>query len=433
MKLESPAPSVRQNKTGRVYYSAILGLALLLRSSIVIPALKGAPRWWFFNQASEYGCLAQSLLAGHGYSSPFCGSTGPSAFLAPGYPLLVAAVFHLFGAYSLHAAAALIGLQILFGVMVVLAVMLIAKRLLGSASANIVGALCAISPPAVCLPILFWETSLSMLLLTGVILLAMRCVERRDNLPWVVFGAYCALAMFVNPSLLLTFAAVLIWMTWQSGTSRMRGPALALLTWCVIFSIWPIRNAYRLHAFIPLRTNLGYELWQGNRPGSDGTFTAALHPNTSDEEYARYAELGETGYMREKSDLAIEAIKADKPRFLKLCAERFIKFWVNSVESKSSSLLSLNIAFTSLMGAVGLGLLFWRKNSAAWLLALPFAVLPAPYYLTHADFRFRLLLDPLAILLTTYVYRELRGWLGSHAARAKATASLDADGFVVRT
>jgi len=262
VKFEAPAPDVealgQRDERARVHYLAILGSALVLRSLFALSVARVDPRVWFFDQASEYGCLAQSLLNGHGYASPFGGSTGPSAFLVPGYPLLVAAAFRLFGAYSMQAAAALISMQVLFGVMTVLIVMLLAKLLLGSTAANLTGTLCAISPPAVCLPILFWETSLSMLLLTGIILLALRCVDMPSILRWLGFGAYCAVAMFVNPSLLLTFAAVFIWMIWQTGVSRLQGPMLALLAWCMIFSIWPIRNAYRLHAFVPLRTNLGY-------------------------------------------------------------------------------------------------------------------------------------------------------------------------------
>jgi hypothetical protein len=425
-------PLGRKGEQRRVHYLTILPIALFLRSFFALSVAKGHPRVWFFDQASEYGCLAQSLLSGHGYASPFGGSTGPSAFLAPGYPLLVAAAFRLFGAYTLHAAAALIGLQALFGVLIVLTVMLLAKRLIDRTAANLAGALCAISPPAICLPILFWETSLSMLLLTGIILLALRCVERPGSWLWIGFGAYCALAMFVNPSLLLTFAAIFIWMIWQTGISRLKGPALALLTWCMIFSIWPIRNAYRLHAFVPLRTNLGYELWQGNRPGSDGVFTASLHLNKNNEEYARYAELGEVAYMHEKSELAFAAIKADKPRFVRLSLERFRKFWINGVDSKSSSLLSMNIAFTSLMSAAGLGLLFWRRNQVAFLLAIPFVALPAPYYVTHADFRFRLLLDPLAILMTAYVFKELSSRVQSHL-RTKARSSVVATQHPVQT
>jgi hypothetical protein len=391
---------------GGVYYVPVLCTALVLRVLLAIAVVKGDPRLWFFNQASEYGCLAQSMLAGHGYASPFCGSTGPSAFLAPGYPALVALAFRIFGAYSVQAAAALITLQIVFGLLSVLALMLLAERLLGRSSANVAGLICAVSPPMMWLPVLFWETSLSLLLLLGLLLAALHCVNRPRWQNWIALGIYCALAMFVNPSLLLTFAGVLVWTAWQMHGASRRGPVLAALAWCIVFSIWPIRNAYRLHAFVPLRTNLGYELWQGNRPGSDGSFSPELHPNASMDEYKRYARIGEVAYMREKSQLAMATIEAGKMRFLRLSLRRFAQFWLNLDRHGSSVILTANIACTSLMSLVGLVLLIRRRATIGYLLAIPFVVLPAPYYLTHADFRFRLLLDPLALLLTTFVLRE---------------------------
>lgn len=404
--MRAELPSSKQRSSGKIHYGAILGVAFALRGLMVLAFAKGDPRSWFFNQASEYGCLAQSMLSGHGYASPFCGSTGASAFLAPGYPMLVATIFALFGSYTIHAALALVALQMLFGVLIVWTLMLLAKRLLGSRVANIAGTLCAISPPAVCLPVLFWETSLSVLLLTGVVLAALYCVARPRPRNWTAVGLYCAIAMFINPSLLLTFLAVLFWMIWKSRKLRSTGPVLALVTWLVVYSIWPIRNAHALHAFVPLRTNMGYELWQGNRAGSDGTFTFALHPNANNDEYGRYAKVGELAYMKEKSNLAMAAIKADKIRFARLSLKRFAKFWLNTTNYWSSEVLTLNIAFTSLMSLVGLGLLFRRRPAMAWLLAIPFVILPAPYYLTHADFRFRLLLDPLAMLLAAFVFEE---------------------------
>jgi len=408
----------KRGSQGRVYYLPILCTALVLRVVLAIAVAKGDPRLWFFNQASEYGCLAQSMLAGHGYASPFCGTTGPSAFLAPGYPVLVTLAFKTFGAYSVRAAAALITLQIVFGLLTVLALMLLAKRLLGSVSANMAGLLCAVSPPMMWLPVLFWETSLSMLLLTGLLLAALYCLDQPRPRNWIALGIYCAIAMFVNPSLLLTFVGVLMWTAWQKKGASRSGPLLAVLAWCVAFSIWPIRNEYRLNAFVPLRTNLGYELWQGNRPGSDGVFSPEFHPNASTAEYERYARLGELAYMREKSTLAMAAIRADKPRFLRLSLGRFARFWFNIDRHGNSALLTANMGFTSLMSVVGLGLLMRRRPDIAWLLAIPFVVLPAPYYLTHADFRFRLLLDPLALLLTTFVLQEAMSFVRARVRRA---------------
>ena len=45
-----------------------------------------------------------ALATGHGFSSPFYGDTGPTAWAAPIYPYVVAAAFKIFGIYT-HAAS----------------------------------------------------------------------------------------------------------------------------------------------------------------------------------------------------------------------------------------------------------------------------------------------------------------------------------------
>src|SRR5437764_11635117 len=57
-----------------------------------------------FSFGWEIGRVAYSLATGHGFSSPFGGNTGPSAWNAPVYPWIVSIAFRLFGVYS-HAAA----------------------------------------------------------------------------------------------------------------------------------------------------------------------------------------------------------------------------------------------------------------------------------------------------------------------------------------
>src|ERR1700760_1237884 len=50
-----------------------------------------------FNFGFEGGRIAQSLVTGHGYASPFNAPSGPTAWLPPLYPLLLAGCFKLFG------------------------------------------------------------------------------------------------------------------------------------------------------------------------------------------------------------------------------------------------------------------------------------------------------------------------------------------------
>jgi len=53
-----------------------------------------------FSFGWETGRLARSLALGEGFSSPFHGETGPSAWIAPLYPYFLAGIFKVFGIYS---------------------------------------------------------------------------------------------------------------------------------------------------------------------------------------------------------------------------------------------------------------------------------------------------------------------------------------------
>ena len=115
---------------GGVYSKTILAVALVLRLGVVSMVLFCYPRNWLFSKAPDLGFLADSLSSGHGLSSPFGGSTGPTAFLAPGYPAILGLVFRLFGSYSFASAAVIMGLQTVFAVLTVAMIMHVAQRIL---------------------------------------------------------------------------------------------------------------------------------------------------------------------------------------------------------------------------------------------------------------------------------------------------------------
>jgi len=59
----------------------------------------------------EICSIADHIVHGQGFSSPFHLDTGPTAWVAPVYPYLVALVFRLFGSYSAASAIVLLGIQ----------------------------------------------------------------------------------------------------------------------------------------------------------------------------------------------------------------------------------------------------------------------------------------------------------------------------------
>jgi hypothetical protein len=399
-----PEPSPTQRSCTRSYFVPIIALALTLRLAIIFLTLRSHPATWFFAQASELDQLARSLLSGHGLSSPFGGATGPSAFLAPGYPAFITAVFYVFGPDTLASAAAIMLLQALFATATVAVIMLLARRLFNNSTANLAGLIWAIAPPLLFFPTIFWETNLSALLLISIVALSFLCSTRTSYLTWFAL-AFCALvALLTNPSLGTAAAGCFAWAVFQSRKqSPKAAPWIAALLCLALFSLWPIRNYRQMHAFIPLRTNLGYELWQGNRAGSNGFFTAALHPNTNATEFARYRDLGELGYMREKSSIAKEEIRSHPGRFLRLTAKRVVFFWLGIAETSVWPMIAYATT-TFLLGLGGLWLLMRAKQvkSTALLFLIPLVLLPLPYYLTHPDFRFRCVIDPLLTLLAAH-------------------------------
>jgi hypothetical protein len=406
---------------GRVYTKTILAVAVALRLGVVWMVLSLYPRNWLFSKAPDLGFLAQSLNSGRGFSSPFGGSTGSTAFLAPGYPVMVGLIFRLFGSYSLMSAAVLMVLQTLFAILTIALIMQIAHRLFGALAANLAGALWAVSLPIIWLPAVPWETSLSTLLLIGMIALVLRCMDAPTMNLWALMGAYCGLAMLVNPSLMLALFAILGWTVYQTRSLERYGPWMCCLVFLVVFAPWPIRNARVLHAFIPLRSNFGYELWQGNHAGATGIFDASLEPLQNKSEYSKYASMGEIAYMQDKSTLAKQYIRSHPREFIDLCAKRMTLFWLGTGTNVNSGLVELHIVTTSLLGLLGLASLFRQRRSMAVLFLLPFVVFPLPYYITHPDFRFRLVLDPLLTILAAYVVTRLHSHLEDRRTRKVLT------------
>jgi hypothetical protein len=253
------------------------------------------------------------------------------------------------------------------------------------------------------MPTIFWETCLSTLLLVGMIALALRVVQRPRGLLWTVMGAYSGLAVVVNPALLPALLAVLGWAAWQIRKIFPYSPLLGLLALLLVFAPWPIRNARVLHAFIPLRSTVGFELWMGNRAGATGFLDESQFPLFNQREYQLYVAQGEVAYMGEKSALAKLYVRAHPAEFLRLSTVRFLRFWTGTGSKDGSVFFTLHAVLTTSLGVMGIWRLYeTRRLRLLVLFLLPLILFPLPYYITHAEFRYRLVVDPLLTILAGY-------------------------------
>jgi len=116
----------RAGRLSRRSTVAILLLALGARLCVLRIVLHNYPAGWLFTRFIEMSLLAKSVLAGHGLSSPFGPPTGPTAFVAPVYPLLIAAVFRLFGTSTTASAIVILSAQIALNLLTIWLMMVIA-------------------------------------------------------------------------------------------------------------------------------------------------------------------------------------------------------------------------------------------------------------------------------------------------------------------
>ena len=392
--------------------AAVTLLALLLRLLVCAFAMKHFGAAWFFNRGTEVGFVAQSLLSGQGFASPFGLPTGPTALIAPGYPWLTAAVFQCAGLFTLGSAWTLMVINALLNAASVALVLGLARKVASERAAVLAALIPACALPLLWMPTIFWETSFSAVLLLGSIAAGL-ALDRGSSPPrWVAVGSMWSVAGLINPALLPTLAVIGVFAGWRARRGGVGKPVLALLAFTLIFLPWPVRNARVLGAFIPTRSTVGFELWMGNRDRATGFLDETYFPTFSREELARYQALGEVGYMAEKSSLASNWIRRHPGGFLRLTGLRIVRFWSGSGTRHGSLAYVLYACLTTLGAAWGLAIA-WARGSQKRLLAglsVALLVFPLPYYVTHAEFRYRLVLDPvLCVLAAVAIDRALNG------------------------
>lgn len=414
--MQVDAPPLGEGNRGPSIKSTagVLVLALLLRTLVVVVWAKQHGATQLFQRGIEMDLLARSLLNGRGLASPFGGSTGPTAFIAPAYPVLVAGIFRVFGVATSASAGVIMGLQIAASLATIWLLMALARRCFDERAALVAGLFWAMSPPLLFVPTIFWETSFSICLLMGLLALAVVVRAHPTVGLAVALGGCCGLCALVNPALLLSALAIVVAACWR-GT-RGRNLLLAAGAFALVFCAWPIRNAMVFHAFVPLRTTVGFELWMGNHPGATGYLDESLFPMFNSHELNLYREQGEIAYTNGKTSLAVRWIEAHPGTFAALSAHRIVRFWTGTGTRGGSLFFGLHAVMSTVLGFCGLTLLVIRRRRwLALLLSLPLVLFPLPYSMTHAEFRYRLVIDPVLTLLGAYAVTE---WMRTRAQDA---------------
>jgi hypothetical protein len=379
----------------------------------------------------EAGRIARSLATGHGYANPFAptfmGPTGPTAWVPPAYPMLIAGVFKLFGVYTNASAWVLLFINCILSGFTAMAVWEIACRCYSRANAVWSGWLWVLYPAAMQYAVRWiWEMTLTTFLFSFVLVLALRMRNinvspvARDTGPgssqtrqWVLFGLVWGVIALSTSTLLFFLPICGLWIligTWNRPHS-LRNAVLAGVVFILCLTPWELRNYRVFHAFVPIRGNLGVETYLGNGPGSNGWVMVYDHPNMATNQLELYRQMGEVRYAKMRGDLARAYMRAYPGHFFANTLKRIYFFWI-SVPSDAPWALELprviSYSFISLAGLLGLGLALYRSVPAAGLFAWIFVLLPLPYYTVFVQARFRHPLEPILTILAVYLFQSAK-------------------------
>ena len=390
----------------------------------------------------EAGRIAQALVHGFGYSDPFSNAyvvhTGPTAWLPPLYPLMIAGVFKVFGVYTRASAWVILAINCVFSAATAMAVWEIGARCFNRRVALWSGWLWALYPAAMQYAVRWvWEMSITTALFAWTVVLALRMreiqgsgvrVQSPDSLStsaleirrasrqagyWASFGLLWGLIALSNSTLLLFLPVCGLWIL--SGTWRrphaLRDATLAASIFVACLVPWTWRNALVFHTFIPLRGNLGAELFMGNGPGSNGLLMEFDHPFQAPEQLRLYKSMGESPVRRHARSRGEGLYGGGSRAFRRRRGEARLFLLDQRAPPLRRRLVrgsrprgELRLSQPRRIAGPCAGAA--QPHSRAGLFTWAFLLLPVPYYLVTVHARFRHPLEPLICILSVYLFQS---------------------------
>jgi len=363
----------------------MFAIALVYRAAVCVHFLLigGMAKQW----TNEVAAIAHSLVLHHSFGGTYWGYTGPTAWLAPVYPFLVAGIFRIFGIDSTASAVVLFLLNSIFSSLTALVIYRFGREHFGEKVALIAAWAWIVSPLVAMMPLLLWDTSLSALMFTIALFLLLRASSPRQ---WSAAGALWGFCALISPALLAPLPVILVYRIWAQRDrpiARLK-PAIAfcLIAACVVLP-WTIRNHVVMHANFPVRSNAWAEIYFGN-------VTFAMHPCARPD--GLYQQIGETRFVLQLRDEVIRYIRAHPGPFVLGMLQRTLVFWLMPF-----SLLPITIllALGWLTGGVFLALN--RGWDATPFLAIPIFS-PIIYSMAHIEARYRHPIEPVIYLMGAY-------------------------------
>jgi 4-amino-4-deoxy-L-arabinose transferase-like glycosyltransferase len=403
----TPSHPQQANFLRRHPYAVAAALAFAVRMALILVRKTYAfPSGDPFFFGMETGSIARALASGEGFASPFRASTGPTAWIAPIYPAMCAAVFKLLGVYSAASAICILALNSIFSALTCIAIGGVARRTVGERVGIVCAFAWAVLPHFAKWPTEWvWDMSLSALLAGVAIWLTLVLAEESSWDWWIAYGALWAAITLSNPALLTLLPFSAVWLAVKNRDQQFwrRAASSAILCTALVMP-WMARNHAVMGKWVFVRDNFGFEFHLGNFHGSNGMGWRGMHPAGNPAELAKYRQLGELGYIDHAGRAAREFVRQYPGEFARLCWVRATGFWDGTPMGYSPNPWPWTPGVFLLMSVVSFAGLVWATIARVHGVALLWWIMayPLPYYITYPQARYRHAIEPEMLLVAGF-------------------------------
>lgn len=222
---------------------------------------------------------------------------------------------------------------------------------------------------------------------------------------WGVVGG---LSVLTSPVLGPVWAGLTVLLA--ASAKRIRPFAISLLIATAVIAPWIARNVLVFHRFIPVKSNLAFELYQSQCLEPDGVLrdvTALAHPFLNEQERALYKEVGEMKYLEAKRDAFLESVRQSPLSYCKRVANRLLAATIlfrpyESNHGPASELLGKIIHPLPMIGMVlMLASPGWAKDRRKVIALVIFTIYMIPYILVSFYIRYAV---PLLLIKLLFVF-----------------------------
>jgi hypothetical protein len=340
---------------------------------------------------AEYDFIARALWQGRGFSDPFGSRTGPTAWMPPLYSFILALLYVIFNGNSSAVAFSIVLLSLGTWILIGFLGLRLVSHLRGGSKP------CAFSLFYAILLIYnfrwLFQITHDIWLIAGmfmaVIYVSHTIFENgftiKNSIAWAVSGS---LAPLVSLNLGLVWGLLHFWIFFEH---KRKIRPLKIKIWISLLAvalfpalIWTARNRIVFRQWIPIKSNLCYDVCLANWSSQDGIVTEenfSEHPiSMGSHSNSAYRLLGEKKFLEEYRRLFILNLHQKKGVFLKKILRRFLAVFFLYHPENPHKIMGLNYFLHPLLGGSVLLFLFVRrKNSFQKSVVLSVLVFLLPY------------------------------------------------------